>query len=82
MGSYRRTHIRLLTMSDVNEFIKILNLSNDSFRLETADCEHKVDAKSLLGVMYMSAEHGEDIYLVNTSNKNGTHPSAICKFYC
>lgn len=74
-----RTRIRIETMTDVRKLISICGSYPDNFMLETFDRMHRVSAQSTLGIMYMSAEHGDEIYLVNLTH-NGEFPTAINDF--
>lgn len=67
--AHTRAHIRLNKMSEVNEFVRLLNSdgTTDKYVLENQDGSYRVDARSLLGAMYMSGEHNDDTYLVNLS---------------
>lgn len=76
-----RAHIRLTTSEAANEFVSILNsdATTDKYILEDFNSEHRVSARSLIGVIYMTADHNDDTFLVNMSN-DGVFPSGIDKF--
>lgn len=75
-----KLHIRLTTIQDIKEFVEILNKSDIviKYSLESLNENHRVNARSLLGVFYFTIEHNNDIYLVNDTNNE--FPSAIDKF--
>lgn len=50
-----RNEIRLDTLSDVNEFVRIVTTIEGKVTVEDGE-GHCVDAKSLLGMMYASGE--------------------------
>lgn len=76
-----RTHIILTTTSEAAEFVRSLNGdgTTDKYILTTADGKYTVNARSLLGVVYMSAEHCTDTYLVNET-RDGVYPYQIDVF--
>lgn len=77
--SYIRAHINLEKTSDINDFILLLSEDKDKYMLENEDGSYHVNAKSLLGVIYASAEFGEGIYLVNKTH-DGHYPFGMDKF--
>lgn len=78
---YHRTHIRLITQTDAANFVSILNSdgTTDRFVLETADGKVRVNARSLLGVLYFVSEHNKETYLVNETS-DGVIPSGIDQY--
>lgn len=75
-----RAHIRLMTNKDAIEFVSILNSDGTTIKysLENFDGTRRVDARSLLGVLYFTTEHNDDTYLVNDTNDE--IPNTINKF--
>lgn len=75
-----RAHIRLMTNQDAVEFVSILNRDGtaNKYSLESFDGSRRVEARSLLGVLYFTTEHNEDTYLVNETNDE--IPTGIDKF--
>lgn len=75
-----RAHVRLTTQSDVMEFIQALcDGTSNFYDLENYDGSEKVNARSLLGVLYATSEFPNSIYLVNKTN-DGVFPSSIDRF--
>lgn len=72
-----RAHIRLDRVSDANEFVSMLNKDGTTYRytLEDATRNSKVNARSILGVMYMATEYN-NIYLVNET-EDGKFPYGV-----
>lgn len=71
--THSRAHIRLENQNDVLNFISTLSKFEDSFSIENANGSHRVNAKSMLGVMYTMLDFPEELYLVNETN-NGFIP--------
>lgn len=80
--AYTRAHIRLTTNTEAAAFVSMLNSdgTTNKYMLESADGTHRVDARSLLGVLYFSVEHNDDTYLVNESDKEAALPTFIDQF--
>lgn len=78
---HSRAHIRLDTTSSIADFVKILNSdgSIDKYVIENFDSSSVVNARSYLGVLYMSVEYNDNMYLVNLTN-DGTFPYEINNF--
>lgn len=69
-------------MDDLSAFMKTITkkeYDNSKYRVETADGSRAVNAKSYIGMMYMSAEHSKEMYLVNET-ENGVFPAELDKF--
>lgn len=75
---HRRAHIRLVRDNEVTTFVSWINGDGTAtkYTLENFDGSHRVSARSLLGVMYFSADHNDDMYLVNETN-DGEFPTWI-----
>ena len=80
MNEYNRAKIRLITNQNAVDFVSTINSDGtaNKFSLENFDRSYRVNARSLLGVLYFITEHGDDTYLVN--DNNGQIPSSIDKF--
>ncbi len=80
--AHTRTKVRLDRPEDSERFVKLLNSdgTTDKFLLENFDGSFKVDARSVLGVIYASVEWAGETYLVNTT-RDGVYPSGIREFY-
>lgn len=68
MSTHRRMPISITTQRQGFEFIKALGGLNDSFSIENFDGSARVDARSMMGVLYALSEMAEDMYLVNNTN--------------
>ena len=76
---HSRAHIRLTNQADVMSFIQQLTEVPDAFVMEHRDGSRRIDAKSMLGVMYFAFDLQDEMYLVNETN-NGSIPSFVDKF--
>ena len=78
-------HIRTqLRLNNTKEAVKLVSLLNsdgtaDKYVLEDDTGDVRVNARSLLGVIYMSTEHNEHMHLVNCSN-DGQYPVGVDQF--
>ena len=63
-----RAHIRLNSQAEVIAFIEALCKFEDSYSIENGNGKHRVNAKSVIGVMYTMLEFPEQLYLVNDTN--------------
>lgn len=73
---HTRAHIRLNSQTEVIAFIQELCKHDDSFSIENMNGNHRVNAKSVIGVMYTMLDFPEELYLVNDTN-NGVIPSFV-----
>ena len=81
-NQYIRAHIRLSSMEEVGAFVKAMMTSTPAesrYRVETADGSRAVNARSYVGMIYMSAEHSGEMYLVNETD-NGVFPVELDQF--
>ena len=78
---YTRAHLRLITQSDAADLVSSINRdgSTDHYSLETGDGRNRVNARSLLGVLYFVSEHSNETYLVNET-EDAKFPAGIDKF--
>ena len=68
MQSHIRAKVKLITQNDAIDFIKALcDGKSDFYDLENFDGCQKVNARSILGVLYATGEFPNEIYLVNTT---------------
>lgn len=74
-----RAHIRLMNQAEVMEFIQGLSKFNDTFSIESRSGLHRVNAKSVIGVMYTMFDFPEEMYLVNDT-RDGFIPSFVDQF--
>ena len=73
-----RAHIRLETTPQVEVFTaQIGNLPEDEmYVVENASGNFRVDARSLLGMMYAASTFSNEMYLVNETN-DGNFPAFV-----
>ena len=71
---YTRAHIRLNNQNEVLDFIAALIKFEDTFSIENATGKHRVDAKSVIGVMYTMIDFPDEMYLVNETNSGYIPP--------
>ena len=75
-----RAHVRLNTQNDVMDFIRALcDGTSNFYDVENYDGSKCVNARSLLGMLYATAEFPNSLYLVNTT-VDGEFRSAIDQF--
>lgn len=75
---HSRAHIRLNNQTEAMNFVQILSEHKDEFSIEDFNGSHRVNAKSILGVMYASMDFNDEMFLVNDSN--GEIPNSIDVF--
>lgn len=78
---YSRAHIRISTNEEAARLVSLLNSDGtaDKLCIEDKNGLYRVEARSLLGVLYFVAEHNNDTYLVNLTN-DGIFPNGIDQF--
>ena len=74
-----RAHIRLSSQAEVMEFIQGLCKYEDAFSIESRSGMHRVNAKSVIGVMYTMFDFPEEMYLVNDT-RDGVIPAFVDRF--
>jgi hypothetical protein len=76
-----RAHIRINTTEEAARFVSELNSdgSVNKYIIEDFNCENRINARSLLGVIYAMTEHQDGMFLVNETN-DGFFPSFIDKY--
>lgn len=75
---HSRAHIRLNNQTEAMNFVRILSEHKDEFSIEDFNGSHRVNAKSILGVMYASTDFNDEMFLVN--DFNGEIPNSIDVF--
>lgn len=74
---YVRAHIRLITQRDLLDFMsKIGEYKEENFIIENKDASVRVNAHSMLGVLYATNDFNDNTYLVNLTN-DGCIPSFV-----
>ena len=76
MNDHVRAHIRLTSQAEVLEFIQGLSRFEDSFSIESRTGMHRINAKSVIGVMYTMFDFPDELYLVNDTH-DGVIPAFV-----
>ncbi len=63
-----RVHIRLKSQQEMVELVQALSLLEDAFSIENKTGVHRVNAKSVIGVMYTMFDFPDEMYLVNDTS--------------
>ncbi|MDD6051793.1 MAG: hypothetical protein PUC00_11095 [Clostridiales bacterium] len=79
MNNHSRAHIRLTNQAEVLEFIQQLSLLEDTFSIESRSGVHRVNAKSVIGVLYTMFDFPDELYLVNES-RDGVIPAFVDQY--
>jgi hypothetical protein len=74
-----RAHIRLETRKDIFDFLSLMTSLQDFYYIENSTGEIRIEASSMLGVVYATADFGEEMYLVNNTN-DGDFPAQLNKY--
>lgn len=76
-----RAHIFINTTEEASRFVSELNSdgSVNSYFIENFNGTSRINARSLLGVIYAMTEHQDEMFLVNETN-DGFFPSFIDKY--
>ena len=77
--SGNRAELRLRSGEDVYALVELLRRMDDAFSIESLTGNRKVNAKSLLGVLYMMLEYLDGMYLVNETHA-GLIPAGVSCF--
>ena len=78
---HSRAHIRVITTAEATQFVSDLNSDGtaNKYIIENFDGESRINARSLLGVIYAMTEHQDEMFLVNLT-EDGKFPSLIDKY--
>ena len=81
MNPHVRAHIQFRSNEEAAKFVMEVNSDGtvNRYTLENFEVTSRVNARSLMGVLYAMIEYGEDIYLVNDT-LDGHFPSFIDKY--
>ena len=76
-----RAHIFINTTEEASRFVSELNSdgSVNSYFIENFNGNSRINARSLLGVIYAMTEHQDNMFLVNET-EDGVFPSCINKY--
>lgn len=75
---HSRAHIRLNNQTEAMNLVQLLSEHKDEFSIEDFSGSHRVNAKSIIGVMYASMDFNDEMFLVNDSS--GEIPNSIDAF--
>lgn len=80
--AHTRAKLSFVTNKEVVDFVTAINSdgSTTKWMLENFDSSCRVDARSLLGVMYAATEWAGEIYLINRTDEETEFPSFIDKY--
>ena len=80
--NYFRAHICLYGQNDAVKFVSLLNSDGTptKYMLENSDATERVNARSLLGVLYFITEHSDDTWFINMTDPDMPLPSWIDGF--
>ena len=78
---YSRARIRLNGTKDANEFVKTLNSdgTTDKYTIEDFEGKQRVNARSIIGVIYALTEFNDEMYLL-CENRDKELPYFIDKY--
>ncbi len=78
---HTRAHIAFKNANEATEFVCKLNTDGTAIKyaLENFDGSYRVDARSILGVIYMMTEYNQEVYLVDMTT-GGELPNFIDKY--
>jgi len=79
MKPYIRAHIALDTQPVILDFLKLLSADSDNYVVESEDGTHSVNARSMLGLIYMATEHPTELFIKNLTH-DGEFPPALDNF--
>lgn len=82
MAPHTRAHIRFDTTAEATKFVTELNSdgTTNKYVIESFNGESRINARSLLGVIYAMTEHHDNMFLVNET-VDGIFPSTIVDKY-
>lgn len=79
MNNYIRAKFCLNTQADAIKFVQMMCKENSRYIIEDKNASQRVDAKSMMGVIYAMSTFGGETYLVNET-VNGVFPNEINDF--
>ena len=79
MKPYIRANIALDTQPAILDFLKLMAGEDSNYVVESKDGTHRVNARSMLGLLYMATEHPTELFLLNTTH-DGEFPPALDNF--
>lgn len=78
MKEHIRAHIRINSMNEAMDFVSKINTDGTADKLMIEDFEgrQRVNARSIIGVMYAVTDFNDNMFFVNDTN-NGNFPSVV-----
>lgn len=78
---HSRAHIRVITTAEAAQFVADINSDGtaNKYIIENFDGSNRVNARSLLGVIYAMTEHQDEMFLVNLT-EDGKYPFSVDKY--
>lgn len=73
---YTRAQIRLNNQEDVLNLVQRISKLDDEYAIENKSGTHRINAKSVIGVMYAMLDFPDEMYLVNETH-NGESPAFV-----
>lgn len=74
--SHVRAQINVTTQTEILKLISNLSNLDDTFTVENFNGSIRVNARSIMGMLYITAECGDQLYLVNTTH-DGVFPALL-----
>lgn len=73
--AHTRAHIRLNNQTEAMGLVQALCNQNDDFSIENFNGDRRINAKSIIGVMYATLDFNDEMFLVNDAG--GVIPSSV-----
>ena len=74
--SHVRAQINVTTQTEILKLISNLSNLDDTFTVENFNGSIRVNARSIMGMLYITTECGDQLYLVNNTH-DGVFPSFL-----
>ena len=74
--SHLRAQINVTTQTEILKLISNLSNLDDTFTVENFNGSIRVNARSIMGMLYITAECGDQLYLVNNTH-DGVFPALL-----
>ena len=74
--SHVRAQINVITQTEILKLISNLSNLDDTFTVENFNGSIRVNARSIMGMLYITAECGDQLYLVNNTH-DGVFPALL-----
>ena len=74
--SHVRAQINVTTQTEILKLISNLSNLDDTFTVENFNSSIRVNARSIMGMLYITAECGDQLYLVNNTH-DGVFPALL-----